>query len=57
VAGALWTIQADYQKTFDDLVKQGYRLTWVSAHEVGGTVHYEAIWEQKGACLGGERKI
>jgi len=40
--------RADYQKTFDDLVKQGYRLTWVSAHEVGGTVRYEAIWEQKG---------
>ncbi len=40
--------KADYQKTFDDLVKQGYRLTWVSAHEVGGTVHYEGIWEQKG---------
>ena len=39
---------ADYQKTFDDLVKQGYRLTWVSAHEAGGALRYEAIWEKKG---------
>ncbi|HEV3042063.1 MAG TPA: serine hydrolase [Candidatus Angelobacter sp.] len=38
---------ADYQKAFDDFFKQGYRLTWVSAHEVGGTTKYEAIWEQK----------
>jgi hypothetical protein len=30
---------ADYQKTFDDLVKQGYRLTWVSAHEASGALH------------------
>lgn len=39
--------EADYQKTFNDLVKQGYRLTWISAHEVNGTVHYEGIWEKK----------
>jgi len=38
---------ADYQKAFDDFFKQGYRLTWVSAHEVGGVTKYEAIWEQK----------
>lgn len=52
-AGPAWQARfglsaADYQKTFNDLVKQGYRLTWVSAHEVGGSVRYEAIWEQKG---------
>jgi len=38
----------EFQKTFDDLGKQGYRLTWVSAHEANGAVRYEGIWEQKG---------
>ncbi len=38
---------ADFQKAFDDNGKQGYRLTWVSAHEFGGAVRYEGIWEQK----------
>ena len=38
---------ADYQKAFDDFGKQGYRLTWVSAHEVSGAPRFEAIWEQK----------
>src|SRR5947209_17127250 len=47
--------EADYQKTFNDLVKQGYRLTWISAHEAGGAVRYEGIWEKKagGAWEGG----
>src|SRR5262249_55934311 len=39
---------ADYQKAFDDLAKQGYRLTWVSAHEAGPALHFEGIWEKKG---------
>jgi CubicO group peptidase (beta-lactamase class C family) len=38
---------ADYQKTFDDLSKQGYRLTWVTAHDAAGSPHFEAIWEQR----------
>jgi CubicO group peptidase (beta-lactamase class C family) len=38
---------ADYQKAFDDYNKQGFRLTWVSAHEVGGVTHFQGIWEQK----------
>ena len=40
-------LAADYQKAFNDFFKQGYRLIWLSAHEVGGTTKYEAIWEQK----------
>jgi hypothetical protein len=28
-------------------VKQGFRLTWVSGYEVGGTVKYVAVWEKK----------
>jgi CubicO group peptidase (beta-lactamase class C family) len=39
---------ADYQTAFDTLGRQGYRLIWVSAHEVGGQLHYEGIWEQRG---------
>src|SRR5947209_8536461 len=39
--------EADYQKTFNDLVKQGFRLTWISAHEANGAVRYEGIWEKK----------
>ncbi len=38
---------ADFQKFFDDYFKQGYRLTWVSAHEAGGGLRYEGIWEKK----------
>src|SRR5262249_54365592 len=38
---------ADYQKAFDDLVKQGFRLTWVTGYEVSGAVKYAAIWEKK----------
>ncbi|HET6840565.1 MAG TPA: serine hydrolase [Candidatus Angelobacter sp.] len=57
--GALWTKTGgpawqarfglsgtDFQKTFDDLTKQGYRLTWISAHEVNGDQRFEGIWEQ-----------
>ena len=39
--------EADFQTTFNDFSKQGYRLTWVSAHEANGVARYEAIWEQK----------
>jgi CubicO group peptidase (beta-lactamase class C family) len=45
-AGSSMT-EADFQKTFNDFSKQGYRLTWVSAHEASGAVRYEGIWEQK----------
>ena len=38
---------ADYQKTFDDLVKQGYRLTWVAGYDSGGAVKFAAIWEKR----------
>ena len=38
---------ADYQKAFNDLTKQGYRLTWVSGYQTGGGVRYAAIWEKK----------
>lgn len=38
---------ADYQKAFDDFGKQGLRLVWVSAHEVGGAPRFEGIWEKR----------
>jgi CubicO group peptidase (beta-lactamase class C family) len=38
---------ADYQKAFDDFGKQGFRLVWVSAHEVGGVPRFEGIWEKR----------
>jgi len=41
---------ADYQKAFDDYKKQGFRLTWISAHEAGGALRFEGIWEQKGGA-------
>ncbi len=37
---------ADFQKYFDDYTKQGFRLTWVSAHNVGGNTRFEGIWEK-----------
>lgn len=37
---------ADYQKTFDALLAQGYRLIWVSGYSNGGATRYAAIWEQ-----------
>src|SRR5689334_2649497 len=39
--------EAEFQQQFNDLTKQGYRLTWLSAHEWNGAARYEAIWEQK----------
>ena len=52
-AGPAWQARngltaADYQTTFNTLTAQGYRMTWVSAHEVSGVLRYEAIFEQKG---------
>ena len=38
---------AQYQQAFNDFAKQGYRLTWVSAHEASGQLHYQGIWEKK----------
>ena len=35
-----------YQQAFDDLVGQGFRLTYVSGFTVAGTDRYAAIWEQ-----------
>jgi DNA-binding transcriptional regulator of glucitol operon len=40
-SGPEWQAQhglssADYQKAFEDLLKQGFRLTWVAGHEFGG---------------------
>ena len=37
---------ADYQKAFDDLMKQGYRLRTISGYVVGGADRYAALWEQ-----------
>lgn len=34
-----------YQQTFDQLVGQGFRLTWVDGYEVDGHAKYAAIWE------------
>lgn len=51
VSGPAWQARfglsgADFQKTFDSLFKQGYRLTWISAHEAGGEPRFEGIWEK-----------
>ncbi len=35
-----------YQRTFDELAAQGYRLRRVSGYEVNGQDRYAAIWEQ-----------
>ena len=39
---------ADYQKAFDDFGRQGFRLVWVSAHDIGGAARFEGIWERRG---------
>jgi hypothetical protein len=36
----------EYQRTFDELVGQGYRLVRVSGYESGGEALYAAIWTQ-----------
>ncbi len=37
---------ADYQKAFDDLTKQGFRLIHVSGYAAGGSPHFAAIFEK-----------
>ncbi len=37
---------AQYQAAFDEYVAQGYRLTHISAYNVGGTPRFAAIWEK-----------
>jgi len=37
-----------YQQTFDQLVGQGFRLTYVNGYTVGGEPHFAAIWEKDG---------
>lgn len=39
---------AEYQAVFNDLGKQGYRLTYVNGYAVGGQDRYAAIWEKRG---------
>ncbi|HEY2293616.1 MAG TPA: serine hydrolase [Thermoanaerobaculia bacterium] len=39
---------AQFQKAFDDLTQQGYRLKDVSGYNLGGTDLYAAIWEKQG---------
>lgn len=36
-----------YQKTFNDLVIRGYRLTYVSAYTIGNSPRFASIWEKK----------
>jgi hypothetical protein len=36
---------AGYQKSFDEMAAQGYRLVWVDGHSYSGRAHYAAIWE------------
>ena len=36
----------EYQRTFDDLTKQGYRPKVVSGYAVGGQDRYAAMWEK-----------
>jgi hypothetical protein len=35
---------SSYQSQFDKLVKDGYRLTWVSGYVVAGNTLYAALW-------------
>jgi CubicO group peptidase (beta-lactamase class C family) len=39
---------AQFQKTFDDFSKQGYRLKDISGYNAGGTDYYTGIWEKTG---------
>lgn len=52
-AGPAWHARhgldgAAYQATFDQLVAQGFRLTFVNGYGVGGKDFYTALWEQRG---------
>lgn len=37
-----------YQRTFNELVAQGYRLIHISGYTVNGQDYYAAIWEKRG---------
>ncbi|WP_335374105.1 hypothetical protein [Bacillus pseudomycoides] len=37
-----------YQRTFNELVAQGYRLIYISGYTVQGQDYYAAIWEKRG---------
>ncbi|KAM7197760.1 hypothetical protein V8F20_006433 [Naviculisporaceae sp. PSN 640] len=37
---------AQYQTTFNNLVNQGYRLTWVDGYAINNDPRFAAIWEQ-----------
>jgi Bacterial tandem repeat domain 1 len=37
----------DYQKTLDALIKDGYRMTWIGVHEIGGQPRYASLFEKK----------
>ena len=39
---------AQYQQTFDQLVGQGFRLTYVDGYTIGGEPRFAAIWEKGG---------
>lgn len=41
---------SQYQKTFDDLVAQGYRLTNISGYNVQGKVLFAGIWTKGGGA-------
>ena len=38
---------SEYQRTFDDLARQGYRLTWVNGYESSGIEKFASIWEKR----------
>ncbi|MET0631310.1 MAG: hypothetical protein ABWY92_10650 [Xanthobacteraceae bacterium] len=37
----------DYQKSLDALIKDGYRMTWIGVHEIGGQPRYASLFEKK----------
>jgi hypothetical protein len=37
----------DYQKALDALIKDGYRMTWIGVHEIGGEPRYAGLFEKK----------
>ena len=39
---------AQFQQAFDQLVGEGFRLTYVNGYTVGGEPHFAAIWEKDG---------
>jgi hypothetical protein len=43
---------SEYQRTFDDLARQGYRLTWVNGYESSGIEKFASIWEKRPARHG-----